>query len=58
MNRLLHLLQEYRGSIFQALDKMQLKPQFFAFRWLTLLLSQEFKLPGQNNQMMGDSKGA
>ena len=23
-----------------------MKPQFFAFRWITLLLSQEFNLPG------------
>jgi tagatose-1,6-bisphosphate aldolase non-catalytic subunit AgaZ/GatZ len=33
--------------IHAALEDMELKPQFFAFRWLTLLLSQEFKLPGQ-----------
>lgn len=46
MNRLLALLKEYRNSIYQALENMQLKPQFYAFRWLTLLLSQEFQLPG------------
>jgi len=27
------------------LVSQDLKPQFFAFRWLTLLLSQEFPLP-------------
>ncbi|CAF4370939.1 unnamed protein product, partial [Adineta steineri] len=29
----------------ELLDKQKLKPEFFAFRWLTLLLSQEFHLP-------------
>ena len=27
------------------LQEQDLKPQFFAFRWLTLMLSQEFALP-------------
>ena len=27
-------------------EKKSVKPQFFAFRWITLLLSQEFTLPG------------
>lgn len=26
-------------------QEQNIKPQFFAFRWLTLLLSQEFLLP-------------
>jgi phosphoribosylaminoimidazole-succinocarboxamide synthase len=29
----------------QRLASQDLKPEFFAFRWLTLLLSQEFALP-------------
>ena len=28
-------------------ERQQLKPQYYAFRWITLLLSQEFFLPGE-----------
>ena len=28
------------------IEDLNIKPQFYAFRWLTLLLSQEFPLPG------------
>jgi hypothetical protein len=27
-------------------EDKKLHPQFYSFRWLTLLLSQEFQLPG------------
>jgi len=45
MNRLLSLLQVKDSELWNDLEKKQLKPQFFAFRWITLLLSQEFILP-------------
>lgn len=32
-------------AVYMALDRQNLKPEFFAFRWITLLLSQDFKLP-------------
>ena len=31
--------------LWQKLSSQELKPQFYAFRWLTLLMSQEFPLP-------------
>ena len=45
MNRLLSLLQVKDLELWTDLQKKQVKPQFFAFRWITLLLSQEFILP-------------
>ena len=45
MKRLYDLIKATDPSVYQILDKQNLKPEFFAFRWLTLLLSQEFKLP-------------
>jgi len=45
INRLLCLLQVKDAELWNDLQKKQLKPQFFAFRWITLLLSQEFILP-------------
>lgn len=45
MNKLLCLLQEKDTELWSDLQKKQVKPQFFAFRWITLLLSQEFILP-------------
>jgi len=32
-------------TLWQDLEKKNLNPQFYSFRWLTLLLSQEFELP-------------
>lgn len=45
MNKLLCLLQVKDGELWKDLELKQMKPQFFAFRWITLLLSQEFNLP-------------
>jgi len=45
MKRLFNLISRKDKAVFQVLEKLQLKPEFFAFRWLTLLLSQEFELP-------------
>ena len=33
-------------TVWLHLQNQEIKPQYYAFRWLTLLLSQEFELPG------------
>jgi len=33
-------------TVWLKLQQQDIKPQYYAFRWLTLLLSQEFELPG------------
>uniref|UniRef100_S4S081 TBC1 domain family member 13 n=1 Tax=Petromyzon marinus TaxID=7757 RepID=S4S081_PETMA len=38
-------LKERDLELYMRLQEQNIKPQFFAFRWLTLLLSQEFLLP-------------
>lgn len=45
MKKLYDLVRLKDAAIFKILDKQNIKPEFFAFRWITLLLSQEFKLP-------------
>ncbi|XP_066934320.1 TBC1 domain family member 13-like [Clytia hemisphaerica] len=45
MNKLYCLLQVKDEEVYDDLSKKGMKPQFFAFRWITLLLSQEFYLP-------------
>ncbi|XP_035225794.1 TBC1 domain family member 13-like [Stegodyphus dumicola] len=45
MKRLMNLLQEHDFNIWQRLQMQDLKPQYYSFRWITLLLSQEFPLP-------------
>lgn len=47
MNRLMFMLHEHDLEVATRLDQQNIKPQFFAFRWLTLLLAQEFILPGK-----------
>ena len=47
MKRLYQLLKTKDLAVYNILEKLNLKPEFFAFRWLTLLLSQEFQLPGE-----------
>lgn len=46
MKRLMNLLQEHDFNIWQRLQMQDIKPQYYSFRWITLLLSQEFPLPG------------
>jgi len=43
--RLNTLLREKDIELWQAFETKKLNPQFYSFRWLTLLLSQEFELP-------------
>ncbi|CAF0901701.1 unnamed protein product [Adineta ricciae] len=45
MQRLLMLLKRTESDIYYLFEKQKIKPEFYAFRWLTLLLSQEFRLP-------------
>ncbi|XP_065188083.1 TBC1 domain family member 13-like [Sycon ciliatum] len=46
MVQLMELLQKCDKPLHDLLvEKQHLSPQFYAFRWLTLLLSQEFQLP-------------
>lgn len=45
VSRLNALLKLKDYSLWQNLEDKGLKPQFYSFRWLTLLLSQEFELP-------------
>lgn len=33
------------NKIFVTQNDKQLEPEFYSFRWITLLMSQEFKLP-------------
>ena len=39
------LLKKHDYSVWQVLQNQEIKPQFFLFRWLTLLLSQEMRIP-------------
>lgn len=45
MKKLYDMVKLNDEQVYQVLDKQNLKPEFFAFRWITLLLSQDFKLP-------------
>jgi hypothetical protein len=45
MQKFVMLLKKTDNKIYDFFDKQKLKPEFYAFRWLTLLLSQEFRLP-------------
>lgn len=38
-------LKEKDEFLYNRIKELDLKPQYYAFRWLTLLLSQEFPLP-------------
>jgi len=39
------LLSETDYEVYEHLEKQNMNPQFYGFRWITLLLSQEFDLP-------------
>ncbi|XP_048469371.1 TBC1 domain family member 13, partial [Rhincodon typus] len=45
MEKVYSTLKEKDVDLYLKLQEQNIKPQFFAFRWLTLLLSQEFLLP-------------
>lgn len=45
MNLLSRLLEKRDKHVFDRLKEQGIVPQYYSFRWLTLLLSQEFPLP-------------
>ncbi|CAH4038833.1 TBC1 domain family member 13 isoform X1 [Pieris brassicae] len=45
MFRLSERLKINDYAVWERLSKQELRPQYYSFRWLTLLLSQEFSLP-------------
>ncbi|KAH8239889.1 hypothetical protein KR032_009058, partial [Drosophila birchii] len=45
MARLSNMLKAKDIDIYEQLKSQELHPQYYSFRWLTLLLSQEFPLP-------------
>lgn len=45
MNKLSGLLEQRDKHVFNRFKEQGIVPQYYSFRWLTLLLSQEFPLP-------------
>uniref|UniRef100_A0A1A9X358 TBC1 domain family member 13 n=1 Tax=Glossina brevipalpis TaxID=37001 RepID=A0A1A9X358_9MUSC len=45
MKRLSQMLQERDLQIYEHLKSQELHPQYYSFRWISLILSQEFPLP-------------
>ncbi|XP_078323641.1 TBC1 domain family member 13-like isoform X2 [Crassostrea virginica] len=45
MTKFSHKLKDKDEFLYNRIRELDLKPQYYAFRWLTLLLSQEFPLP-------------
>ncbi|XP_071820466.1 TBC1 domain family member 13-like [Apostichopus japonicus] len=45
MRNLMLLLKKCEMPVWQSLKEQGLEPEFFSFRWFTLLLTQEFPLP-------------
>ncbi|XP_062867259.1 TBC1 domain family member 13 isoform X1 [Trichomycterus rosablanca] len=45
MESVFSMLKEKDLELYMKLQEQNIKPQYFTFRWLTLLLSQEFLLP-------------
>jgi hypothetical protein len=45
MAELMERLKQRDRSVYDLLKTQEIHPQYFCFRWITLLLSQEFQLP-------------
>ncbi|KAE8748700.1 hypothetical protein FOCC_FOCC004503 [Frankliniella occidentalis] len=45
MSKLSDQLRQCDQPVYSRLQQLELRPQYYSFRWLTLLLSQEFPLP-------------
>lgn len=45
MNKMIARLKVFNRDIWARFQQLDLKPQFYSFRWITLLLSQEYPLP-------------
>ncbi|KAH9360035.1 hypothetical protein HPB48_018481 [Haemaphysalis longicornis] len=48
MERLMQLLRRRDDRLYGHLRQLQVEPQYYSFRWIMLLLSQDFPLPGQS----------
>ncbi|KAH7984209.1 hypothetical protein HPB52_018115 [Rhipicephalus sanguineus] len=46
MERLMQLLRRRDDRLYGHLKQLQVEPQYYSFRWIMLLLSQDFPLPG------------
>lgn len=49
MQRLMGLLKRRDDRLHLRLRQLQVEPQYYSFRWIMLLLSQDFPLPGQRS---------
>lgn len=45
MLKLSKLLEQKDNDIYMKFKEQELYPQYYSFRWITLILSQEFPLP-------------
>nr|XP_014087184.1 TBC1 domain family member 13 isoform X2 [Bactrocera oleae] len=45
MAKLANMLKQKDPEVYNKLKEQELHPQYYSFRWITLLLSQEFPLP-------------
>ncbi|XP_068617882.1 TBC1 domain family member 13 isoform X2 [Battus philenor] len=45
MSKLSDCVKKNDRTVWDQLERQELRPQYYSFRWLTLLLSQEFSLP-------------
>lgn len=49
----MQLIKDKDVTLFYQFELQNIQPHFFAFRWLTLLFSQEFILPGNSTCKVG-----
>lgn len=45
MTRMLNQLKNVDLDVWLLFQQQEIRPQYYSFRWITLLLSQEFPLP-------------
>ncbi|KPJ06405.1 TBC1 domain family member 13 [Papilio machaon] len=45
MSKLSECVKRNDRAVWDRMERQELRPQYYSFRWLTLLLSQEFSLP-------------
>lgn len=45
MTKLMEMLKSQNYQLWLRFEEQEIKPQYYSFRWITLLLSQEFPLP-------------
>lgn len=49
----MQLIKDKDVTLYYQFELQNIQPHFFAFRWLTLLFSQEFILPGNSTCKVG-----